>query len=311
MQKVDLTGLKFSRLTVVSPVGSSDGRALWHCVCDCGVELDVRANDLTSGNTKSCGCLRHEASVANIKGQRRRIIDMTGRRYGRLVVQEKVPHKDRERIKWVCLCDCGNTCIVLGELLRRGTTTSCGCFAKEARRKNGAKSAGRATSKRIDLTGQRFGRLFVKEVADKTDRGQIRWRCVCDCGAERLVTTGHLRSGHTKSCGCLGLENATKAKIKHGGVRSKLYGVYCTMKARCNNPNSQGYEWYGAKGITLCAEWQTFAPFKEWAESSGYKEGLSIDRIDPDKGYSPDNCEWVTRSENIKRMHAHHKHKLS
>ena len=83
------------------------------------------------------------------------------------------------------------------------------------------------------------------------------------------------------------------------------------MRHRCTNPTSPGYKYYGGKGIKLCDEWQSFIPFRDWARSNGYVEGLSIDRLDNDRGYEPANCEWVTRVENIKRRHRREKSFLS
>jgi hypothetical protein len=98
------------------------------------------------------------------------------------------------------------------------------------------------------------------------------------------------------------LEHATQAKIKHGGSGTALFMVLNGMKTRCENPNSTAYKWYGAKGVKVCPEWKDFAVFRDWAMSHGYKKGLTIDRIDPDGDYCPDNCRWITRSENSKRV---------
>lgn len=159
--------------------------------------------------------------------------------------------------------------------------------------------------KLIDLTGQVFGELEVLKRGENDRQGKVRWVCRCSCGKECLVSTGHLRSGHSKSCGHLGIEHATQAKIKHGDSLYRkvapLYNVWNGMRQRCSNPNNPVYKWYGGKGVSVCPEWNDYAAFKAWAEGAGYEPGLSIDRIDPARGYEPGNCRWITRSENSRR----------
>lgn len=162
----------------------------------------------------------------------------------------------------------------------------------------------------LDLVGQRFDRLLVVERVGTGING-VLWRCSCSCGGERLVITEHLRAWRpSKSIGCqlCKQERITKNGMKHGackgGVISRLWTIWSCMKDRCTNPNSKIYKYYGGKGVSVCDEWKTFIAFREWAQANGYQEKLSIDRIDSDKGYCPENCEWVTRSENSLRMWA-------
>ena len=155
----------------------------------------------------------------------------------------------------------------------------------------------------IDLTGLRFGRLVVIERNGSyvSPKGQAhrKWLCKCDCGNFTTVTASNLRSGETLSCGCLHRE--TFNNKKHNGRKTPLYNTWRAMKERCNNPNSIIYKWYGGKGIKVCDEWNDFEAFRDWAITSGYKEGLSIDRIDSNLGYFPENCRWLTRAENSRR----------
>jgi hypothetical protein len=153
----------------------------------------------------------------------------------------------------------------------------------------------------IDLTGQRFGRLTVVKRQGTSKDGQKTYLCRCDCGTERVVKSGNLRSGKTKSCGCLSRERTAKRNVenaKHGGCGSRLYGIWYDMRQRCSYEKSINWHLYGGRGIKVCDEWQnSFKPFKEWAIANGYEDGLQLDRIDNDGNYSPENCKWSTRIE--------------
>lgn len=154
--------------------------------------------------------------------------------------------------------------------------------------------------KKHDLTGQRFGRLTVAGSLP-TKYKKTRWRCVCDCGKETEATTDHLISGHTESCGCLRYERLKAANTKHGNRRARLYTIWEHMKQRCDNPRNKDFKYYGGRGVKVCAEWvDDFKAFQEWALANGYRENLTIDRIEVDGNYEPQNCRWVTQSEQNK-----------
>lgn len=149
-----------------------------------------------------------------------------------------------------------------------------------------------------DLTGQRFGRLLVVAPTNKrTKNRRVIFECVCDCGNTCYSVGQSLLSGAKQSCGCLQKELASNGNKTHGQTHSRLYSIWSGMKTRCNNENEKIYKRYGALGVTVCEEWKRFEPFYEWAMNNGYTDRLTLDRKDNDKGYSPDNCRWVTMKE--------------
>jgi hypothetical protein len=144
----------------------------------------------------------------------------------------------------------------------------------------------------IDLTGQKFGRWAVLGRGGKNKQGKILWECICDCGKYAMVEGNSLKSGNSTSCGCYG----KTTQLKHGMHNTKIYKVWSAMKRRCYSPNDKAYKNYGAKGIQVCEEWSdSFENFYIWAINNGYKEGLSIDRVNSSGNYEPSNCRWTDR----------------
>ena len=217
---IDLTGQRFGRLTVIERDFSRKGKCVyWLCKCDCGNIASIYSSSLRSGRTKSCGCLQAE---------NRKFIDLTGQRFGRLTVIERdFSRKDEcTSAYWLCKCDCGNITSVSSSNLRRGNVKSCGCLRV------------------IDLTGQRFGRLTVIE-RDLNNKGNgAYWLCKCDCGNIKSIYGGNLRSGNTKSCGCLRVIDLTGQRFGRLTVIERDFSrnykdeytrVYWLCKCDCGN----------------------------------------------------------------------------
>jgi hypothetical protein len=153
---------------------------------------------------------------------------------------------------------------------------------------------------RLNLIGQKFGRLEVQEFAGTNKHHQSMWNCICDCGNTTKVSIGALGSGNTRSCGCLQRESRSLSNTKHGharrGALSKAYTVYRNMKQRCYDLNHHKYRDYGGRGIKVCDRWlESFENFYD--DMGDCPKGMSLDRKDNDGAYSKKNCRWATNEE--------------
>lgn len=215
--------------------------------------------------------------------------DLTGQRFGRLVVEKMSDKRGATRaVYWECRCDCGGTKTARGTFLRDGTVNSCGCLHKEYLQKGSTK---------INIVGQQFGRLTViSETDERTKCGEVKYLCSCDCGNTKVISGTTLRNGKTRSCGCLSAEATSKRAKTHGLTKTRLFRIWAGIHDRCYNPNRREYECYGGRGIRMCDEWKdNFQAFYDWSMSNGYSDNLSIDRQDNDGNYEPSNCRWTTR----------------
>lgn len=149
------------------------------------------------------------------------------------------------------------------------------------------------------MIGETYGMLTViGQAKTRVSSGQSKKYATvrCDCGTVKEVRYTHLRQGRTNGCGCVKLGRRT-----HGKTGTRLYNIWNSIKQRCYDKNSKAYPSYGARGVTMCEEWRNFQVFYDWAMSHGYDDALTIDRVNNAKVYHPDNCEWVTLQENIRR----------
>lgn len=159
--------------------------------------------------------------------------------------------------------------------------------------------------------GKKFGRLTIVCLRPELKRAPFyKEFCdvVCDCGHKKTLLLESILRGATSSCGCYAKERASETNTKHGDtkIRPRLYRIWENMRGRCNNPGNTSYKYYGAKRIKVCNEWDNYEVFRNWALTHGYKDNLTIDRINTYGNYCPENCRWVSRKEQDRNKTTNH-----
>lgn len=212
-----------------------------------------------------------------------KFIDLKGQRFGKWTVLKRVKNDKNGNSKFLCKCDCGTLKEVLSSSLKNKTSTNCGCLRYEQCQ---------------DIIGKRYGNLIVIKKIKKSKRNDFL--CKCDCGTKKVICKSSLINGFTKSCGCLIKKGKENIFYKHGLTNTRIYNIYFSIKKRCYQSKDISYKNYGGRGIKVCDEWLNkengFINFYNWAMQNGYRDDLSIDRIDNNGNYEPNNCRWTTKT---------------
>lgn len=214
-----------------------------------------------------------------------RVKDITGQKFGKLTVlkREGYTNGKRKSILWLCKCDCGN------EVKRT---------ASHLKKSNNSSTCGKCNLiKDSDYIGKKFGYWTIL-YATKGNGRKKTYICECKCGSKKAVALDTLKLGTSKSCGCFHKEQLSKKMTTHGQTGKRIMSIYYNIKSRCYNEKNNRFKDYGDRGIKMCDEWKNNSSlFVKWSMENGYADNMSIDRIDNDGDYCPNNCRWVLLKE--------------
>lgn len=285
-EKVDYTGQKFQMLTII---GDGDGiyegkkkvRSVL-CLCDCGKYKDIHLKSLRKGKIKSCGCY--------IKPLEEYII---GTVFNNWTLLEEVPYSKSGR-KALFKCACGTEAVKFYVNVKSGKNKSCGCLPKPKKKPLDIKPL------ELPIKIENTDWTIISESAERNLKGGIIRTVGVQCSCGEIEVKKYVEVKRTEKC----LKCRKQDTIDNiNPVVVKLKTRRVSMKSRCYSKTNPDYKNYGGRGIKVCDEWlESFESFYQWSINNGYREGLELDRIDNDGDYSPENCAYITKSENLMKM---------
>lgn len=262
----EYVGEKFNDWEVIGWENGKKGIE-WICKCKCGYIKKQKVDNIKNGRSKMCKRCYSDSKIKE-KSIEPKIIKI----------------RFNNHLEWTE----ENTFI--------GTYSEYLEEVKKKREEKEKQKSEEIKKEKDNYVGKKFNRLTVVEVI--SGKGDTKWKCKCDCGNEYIGKAKYIKYGSIKSCGCISKEIIERAKENPPLSKTRPYRIFINMIQRCYNPKCKEYKYYGGRGISICNEWlYDHKSFCDWAMNNGYKEGLSIDRIDVNGNYEPNNCRWATMKE--------------